>query len=206
MSSPSLTGIGERAHLASPLVNLTTHVHDVVNHVLYEDLRDIVLVGFSYGGMVVTGALAHIGERVKHLVYVDALVPGDGDSAFSLGGFGEAPPIALGAPWQVTAAPRTYDDAAESEFMTARRGPQPMACFTEPVRLKRPLEEHPFTRTFIKATAESSDAPGNAAIWAAFERAKASPAWEHHAIASGHMLASNRPAELAALLLARATR
>src|SRR3712207_9336711 len=66
--TPSLTGIGERVHLTSPQVDLTTHVHDVVNHVLYEDLHGIVLLGFSYGGMVVTGALAHIADRVRHLV------------------------------------------------------------------------------------------------------------------------------------------
>ena len=70
--TPSLTGIGERAHLSSPLVNLTTHVRDVTNHILYEDLRDITLVGFSYGGFVVMGALEHVAERVRHLVFLDA--------------------------------------------------------------------------------------------------------------------------------------
>ena len=74
--TPSLTGIGERAHLTSPQVCLTTHVADVVNAVWYEDLSDIVLLGFSYGGFVVTGALGHIGDRVRHLVYLDAFVPG----------------------------------------------------------------------------------------------------------------------------------
>jgi len=59
--SPSLTGIGERSHLTHPGITLQTHVTDVVNTVLYEDLDDIVLLGFSYGGMVVTGALDHIG-------------------------------------------------------------------------------------------------------------------------------------------------
>src|SRR5262245_9141085 len=78
--TPSLTGIGERAHLASPLVNLTTHVRDVVNQVLYEDLTEIVLVGFSYGGFVVTGALEHIADRVRHLVYLDPFVPDDGQT------------------------------------------------------------------------------------------------------------------------------
>src|SRR3954447_6709411 len=75
---PSLTGIGERVHLVSPQVDLTTHVQDVVNHVLYEDLDAVVLLGFSYGGLVVTGALAHIAARVRHLVYLDAFVPRDG--------------------------------------------------------------------------------------------------------------------------------
>src|SRR5580704_1482419 len=68
--TPSLTGIGERAHLTSPLVCLTTHITDVVNAVWYEDLDDIVLLGFSYGGFVVTG----------DLVYLDAFVPDDGDA------------------------------------------------------------------------------------------------------------------------------
>src|ERR1700677_5283344 len=66
--TPSLTGIGERAHLASPRVNLTTHVTDVANTILYEDLNDIVLLGYSYGGMVVTGALGHGADRVAQLL------------------------------------------------------------------------------------------------------------------------------------------
>ena len=84
VTTPCLTGIGERVHLAHPLVNLSTHVRDVVNHVLYEDLQGIVLLGFSYGGCVVTGALEHIAERVRHLVFLDAFVPRHGDSVAGL--------------------------------------------------------------------------------------------------------------------------
>ncbi|HEY4626333.1 MAG TPA: alpha/beta fold hydrolase, partial [Blastococcus sp.] len=83
-TAPSLTGIGERAHLVSPQIGLSTHVTDVVHHVLYEDLTDVVLVGFSYGGMVVTGALDAIGDRVRSLVYLDAFVPEDGDTVYGL--------------------------------------------------------------------------------------------------------------------------
>ncbi|MEZ5342491.1 MAG: alpha/beta fold hydrolase [Acidimicrobiales bacterium] len=79
--TPSLTGIGERSHLIAETIDLTTHVTDLVNAIEYEDLSDIVLLGFSYGGMVVTSALNHIGDRVSHLVYLDALVPADGQSA-----------------------------------------------------------------------------------------------------------------------------
>src|SRR5947209_7684489 len=86
--TPSLTGVGERVHLTSPQVCLTTHVTDVVNAVLYEDLHGIVLLGFSYGGFVITGALEHIGDRVRHLVYLDAFVPGDGDPVAALTGPG----------------------------------------------------------------------------------------------------------------------
>ena len=84
--TPSLTGVGERAHLLSPLVDLTTHVHDVVNVVLYEDLDEIVLLGFSYGGAVVTAALAHLADRIREVVYLDAFVPGDGDTVAELAG------------------------------------------------------------------------------------------------------------------------
>ena len=65
--TPSLTGIGERVHLASPQVDLTTHVNDVVNQIVFEDLRDIVLVGYSYGGVVVTAAVEHVHDRVREL-------------------------------------------------------------------------------------------------------------------------------------------
>src|SRR6478735_12510728 len=90
VSSPSLTGVGERVHLSSPLVGLGTHIRDVVNHVLYEDLDNIVLVGFSYGGFVVIGALEHIAERVSHLVYLDAFVPKNGDTVSSQLGWARA--------------------------------------------------------------------------------------------------------------------
>jgi pimeloyl-ACP methyl ester carboxylesterase len=77
--TPSLTGIGERVHLVNPQIDLTTHVQDVVNVVLYEDLQDVVLLGFSYGGAVVTGTLDHIGSRIRELVYLDAFVPRHGE-------------------------------------------------------------------------------------------------------------------------------
>src|ERR1700729_122658 len=91
--TPSLTGIGERAHLTSPSVDLTTHIRDVVNVVLYEDLDDITLLGFSYGGMVVTGSLDHIADRVRHLVYLDAFVPASSDTVAGLAGHGTTPSI-----------------------------------------------------------------------------------------------------------------
>ena len=196
--TPSLTGIGERAHLTSPQVCLTTHVTDVVNTVLYEDLRDIVLLGWSYGGFVVTGALEHVGDRVAHLVFLDAFVPGDGDSVYgNTGGHGAG---VLGGDWLVPPAPREYDDPAEAEWANARRTPQPVGCFTERVRLPRPLEEWPFTRTYIKATGEPRPEPGGP-FWAAADRVRQSPAWRYREIATNHMIPNNRPEELAGLLL-----
>jgi pimeloyl-ACP methyl ester carboxylesterase len=80
---PSLTGQGERVHLASPDIDLSTHIQDVVNMILFEDLNDLVLIGHSYGGMVIAGVADRIPERIRKLIYLDAFVPNDGESVFS---------------------------------------------------------------------------------------------------------------------------
>src|SRR5215216_473082 len=76
--TPTLTGLGERVHLASPQVNLTTHITDVVNVIEFEDLSEVVLVGHSYGGVVITGVASKVSDRIKDLVYLDAFVAKDG--------------------------------------------------------------------------------------------------------------------------------
>ncbi len=202
VSSPSLTGVGERVHLSSPLVGLGTHIRDVVNHVLYEDLDNIVLVGFSYGGFVVTGALEHIAERVSHLVYLDALVPKNGESVWSHLGRDARPLIALGQDWAVSGPVREFDNPAEAAWMAARRTTHPQGCFTEPVYLSQPLESFSFSRTYSKATQAPENDIGNDAFWRAARHAKDSPAWRYHEIATNHMVANNRPEELARILAA----
>ena len=201
VSTPSLTGIGERVHLVSPQVDLTTHVTDVVHHVQYEDLDSVVLVGFSYGGMVVTGALEHISDRVRSLVYLDAFVPGDGDSVHSLLGAPPRGPRRPGDPWLVDGPVRAYDDPQEAAFSDQRRTQHPVACFDEPVRLARPLEDFRFTRTYIRATEPEPGGQPNAAFQAAAARARASDAWRYREIATTHLVAQNRPQQLTDLLL-----
>lgn len=78
----SLTGLGDRYHLACKSIDLTTHVKDVVNLILFEDLRDVILVGHSYGGMVITAVADSLSEHIKRMVYLDAIVPSDGESVF----------------------------------------------------------------------------------------------------------------------------
>lgn len=197
--TPALTGIGERVHLASPQITLTTHVQDVVNLVLYEDLQDITLVGYSYGGAVVSAALRHIGERIRHLVYLDAFVPGDGQSVFELVG---VPPMRmeLGGPFQMEAAAREFDDPAVAEFNNARRAPQPMGTVTEAITLDQPIEDHAFSLTYIKATQSSSDDPGEAHFAAAGAHAAQSDRWAYHEVACNHMIPANRPDDLVAIL------
>jgi pimeloyl-ACP methyl ester carboxylesterase len=83
---PQLTGLGERVHLSRPDIGLSTHIDDVVNTILYEDLHDIILMGHSYGGMVITGVADRVPDRISRLVYLDAFVPNDGESVMSLVG------------------------------------------------------------------------------------------------------------------------
>ena len=80
----TLTGLGDRAHLSAPSVDLETHITDVVSMLDMDDLNDVVLVGHSYGGMVVSGAAERAWKRIRRLVYLDALVPKHGQSAFDL--------------------------------------------------------------------------------------------------------------------------
>jgi pimeloyl-ACP methyl ester carboxylesterase len=199
--TPSLTGIGERVHLVSPLTDLTTHIHDVVNAVLYDDLDDIVLLGFSYGGAVVTGAIAHIACRIRALVYLDAFVPRDGDTVAELAGRPRPQVQTLGEEWLLPPPPRDFDDPEEAAWQNARRVSHPVRCFIEPVRLTTPLEGHPFGLTYIKATGDGRDMPGGAAFWTAAEHAKRSDRWRYYEIATTHMVASNRPEELTQILV-----
>ena len=77
----TLTGLGERTHLASPDISLDTHIQDVVNVLFYEDLHDVILVGHSYGGNVITGVADRVPERLQQLVYLDAATPSDGQAS-----------------------------------------------------------------------------------------------------------------------------
>lgn len=199
--TPSLTGIGERVHLTGPQVTLSTHVSDVVHQILYEDLRDVVLLGFSYGGMVVTGALDHVADRLRALVYLDAFVPADGQSVLDLLGRPSRGPRRLDEPWLLEGPARAYDDPAEESFSRPRRTGQPIGTFAEPVRLSRPLEAFPFSRTYVRATVPDPGSAPNPAFEAAAARARGSADWRYAEIATTHLVAQNRPRELTELLL-----
>src|SRR6478735_8888936 len=81
---PTLSGLGEHYNTASADIGLATHIDDIVNFILFEDLHDIVLLGHSYGGMVITGVADRIPERIKQLVYLDAFLPLDGESVMTI--------------------------------------------------------------------------------------------------------------------------
>jgi hypothetical protein len=149
--------------------------------------------------MVVTGALQHIGDRVKHLVYLDAFVPQDGQSLYDL--TGQSVEEDFGQSWLIPPMPREFDNPIEAAWAHARRVPHPRACFTEPAHLVQPLEQFPFSRTYIKATLPPRSQGGSSAFWDAADRARESGLWRYAEIETNHMVANNKPEELAALLL-----
>ncbi|HWA80937.1 MAG TPA: alpha/beta fold hydrolase, partial [Acetobacteraceae bacterium] len=135
----TLTGLGERRHLGNGSLDLETHIEDLVTHIEMEDLRDITLVGWSYGGMVITGGLARVPERISRLVYLDAFMPEDGkalvdyipeDQRWSLEAFKEQnmplPPIPLSI-FGVT-------DPHIVAFIEPRLAAQPWRTFYQPVK------------------------------------------------------------------------
>src|SRR5882672_1661476 len=88
---PSMSGLGEHFNTASTGIGLATHIDDIVNFILFEDLHDIILLGHSYGGMVITGVADRIPERISRLVYLDAFLPVDGESVMTIRKAGALP-------------------------------------------------------------------------------------------------------------------
>jgi pimeloyl-ACP methyl ester carboxylesterase len=78
--TPTMTGLGERSHLIDPKVNLATHITDIVNVIKWESLKDIVLVGHSYGGSIISGVAEQSADAIGSIVFLDAFVPENGDS------------------------------------------------------------------------------------------------------------------------------
>jgi pimeloyl-ACP methyl ester carboxylesterase len=193
--TPSLTGQGERAHLASPEVDLSTHIQDVYNAIWYEDLSDIVLVGHSYGGMVVTGVADRLPERIQHLVFLDAFQPADGQSCYDLGGGGPRP----GNDWRVPPLARTVDaNDPDVQWAEARRVMHPRATLEEKVHLSMPLEDRPFSLTYVVASARPDPAPY---FDRAAERLRGNPRWTVRQITGGHGMITTNPTGLVDLLL-----
>jgi pimeloyl-ACP methyl ester carboxylesterase len=144
--TPTLTGAGDRSHLLSRSVSLETHILDIVNVLRYEDLRDVVLVGHSYGGMVITGAADREPKRVSRLIYLDATVPKNGQNA--TGGLTEGTGDKLDAmasggaddaSWLLPPLPLSANgvtDPADIAWIGDRRTPHPLPTLNEPIRLK----------------------------------------------------------------------
>ncbi len=183
---PTLTGQGERVHLASPDIGLNTHITDVVNVIRFEDLHDIVLVGHSYGGMVITGVAQQVPDRIARLIYLDALLPEDGQSVNTLfpkekrtikDGF--AVPT-----WHLPAEP-PYDV------------PQSEKTFSDPITVNNPLAAK-LTADYILLV-DPPTKTEDARFYPFYQRATAR-GWGMHTLASDHNAWRSHPKELVELL------
>lgn len=198
---PTLTGLGERSHLASPQVTLETHIADIANLILWEELENAVLVGHSYAGFVISGVAEIVSSAtLDAVVYLDAFLPADGTCVAD---YVPVPSDASGElpDWLVppipAAPPRSH--APDCDWLNRLRSPQPRATFTQSVRITGAFERVP-RKVYVLATGYPSPFVRFA------EPLRARPGWQVHEIISGHDLMLSHPEEIAALLLAAAAK
>jgi pimeloyl-ACP methyl ester carboxylesterase len=158
--TPSYTGLGERAHLANPSNDLETHIEDVLGVIKCEDLRNVVLMGHSYGGMVATGVADRARDRIAQLIYLDAFVPEDGQALVDLtpGERGRLlGSVKSGDGWRVTPNPTPPDTSPEDlEWIMKFRMPQSVKCFDQKLRLSAALT---LPRAYIHCTRYADKKP-----------------------------------------------
>ena len=203
--TPTLTGLGERSHLNSPAVNLSTHIADVVNLLRWEDLSNVILCGHSYGGIVITGVADQVPARIRTMVYLDAFVPEDGECVFDLHSPVQAQQMRLqakaaGDGWNVPPIPaeRFKVNLGDAAWVSAQCTSQSIASFEEHIRLNL-VPSHAHDATHILATGWD-----HSPFRSAHERAKAK-GWRTRTINCGHEVMLDLPGELADLLLELAT-
>ncbi len=185
-----LSGLGARAHLASPAIDLATHVQDVVAQIGDAGFQDIILVGHSYGGMVVTGVMGQLGSRIAHIVYLDAFLPGDGQSLWDVVGAWEQEHYIAGqreTPGLVAPLPGIDPDGVLSRH--------PLFTFIQPVHFTG-RESEVKRRSYIFASGWQPTPFGRF-----HDQVKDDPDWQVHVIDCGHFVMGDAPEQLLAILL-----
>lgn len=200
---PSLTGLGERAHLAGPEINLDTHIADVTSAIVHHELENVVLCGHSYGGMVVAGAADRMPQRVKSLVFLDAFIPTPGQSLFDL----QPPEIAArqreearkeGGGWRLKRLPANYfrvADPADVERLDRRAVDQPIGTMEQKADISGAWENVSHL-AYIRAAGHSR---GPFAQFA--ERVRADEKWHYFEVPCGHNVMLDMPEALTGILL-----
>ena len=201
--TPTLTGLGEREHLLNPGIDLDTHITDVVKVLQFEDLRSVILVGHSYGGMVITGAADRATDRIGNLVYLDAAYPQNGESLVEHAG-----PMMLEArkgarivngielvlfPGNDPMGFYGVTDPAQIEWMKPKLTPHPWKCFDQKLVLKNEAAVRSLPQSFITCSYRMND-EGRAA----FKALGQGRYWE---INTGHDLMISEPQATADALL-----
>jgi pimeloyl-ACP methyl ester carboxylesterase len=203
--APTLTGLSERAHLLTPLVGLDTHVEDVVRLIDVLELRDVVLVGHSYAGQVVTAVADRRPETIARRVHLDAFVGADGEAARYLlpesvehhwaeaaaeQGFGWLVPVRKLSVLGVT-------EQSDVDWLTPKLTPHPWKTYTDPLRLTGAVDAVP--AAFVECVAWMRVFAGQA------DRAR-ERGWPVHELETGHEAMVTAPKALADVLLELAAR
>jgi pimeloyl-ACP methyl ester carboxylesterase len=202
------TGLGERAHLANPQIDLDTHIQDIANLLHYEDLSNVRLVGHSHGGLAITGVADRARERLASLIYVDAHVPEEGESFINLldaggrAGIEEAvrtsgdgwrlpPPSAASAPGM-----ESYLSDDLWRWFQPRLVAQPFKTLTQPLRLTRPPDAT-LSRAYILCAKGRDGAPLDERM----ERIRSNQGWRWRTIDADHLAHVTAPHLLVDALL-----
>jgi pimeloyl-ACP methyl ester carboxylesterase len=189
--TPTLTGLGERSHLLNPQIDLNTHIQDIVAVLEYEDLHEVILVGHSYGGMVITGVAGKASTRLAHLVYLDAFLPENGKA---LSDYSPRSPEAT-ANWRSPPKSMTFNvtDAQDIAWMKSRLGDHPTRTLTQPVQFSVDSYDK-IAKSYIQCT--------KAAFFAeAGERARRGGFRYKELLSAGHDAMITEPKELVRLFL-----
>lgn len=209
--APTLTGLGDRAHLAHPGVSLSTHIDDVVNFVNFEDLHAVTLVGNSSGGTVITGIADRLPRVVNRVVYLDAFVPSDGQSTRDLvapdrranmeqlvetEGEGWSLPRHSPAPWNPFLRDAWQLSDEDIAWVLPRLRPTPFGHFKEPLHLRHSEGQEP-DRIYIRCLKNRPHPHFDAAANAA----KSSPGWSYRELNTPHLPFITHPGDLTELLL-----
>lgn len=198
------TGMGDRQHLANPAIDLDTHIADVVQTIEFEDLHDVILVGWSYGGLIITGVAEQIPERLATIVYVDATVPADGQTGYEAELYSDEAIAAdvmsgldAGLPGFFTIEPLIgwisdmTKDPAVLEWLLDHLTPQTLATYTQPIQVSNP-DAAAVPHVFLFCT-EAKGTPDVDHTVRTLERVQADPDWTVIELADNHLVPINNP-------------
>jgi pimeloyl-ACP methyl ester carboxylesterase len=198
--TPTMTGLGERSHLIDPKVNLATHVTDIVNVIKWEGLKDIVLVGHSYGGMIISGAAEQMHDAIGSIVFLDAFVPESGDSLAAKASQPVREAIAAlvqkgdTAMKPVSAAVFRVNEK-DRAWVDGMCTPHPVATLTDKITVTGAREKIA-KKTYIRAKGYPS-VPFDGAQ----EKYKATAGWRVYELPSGHDAMVDMPDRLTEILV-----
>jgi len=193
--TPTHTGVGERAHLASESITLETHVRDVAGCIEAEELNDVILCGHSYGGMVITQLADRIPDKLRALVYLDAFVPDHGDSLISLLNTALAPDVAEQFIGGFRGAAQEGGSGMMQPIPAEMFGIQALATFEMPVLLS---DNAPSVDTKVYILADNWD-PSPFRYFA--DKYSSDASWQVVKMPSSHDVMVDMPEQLAAELL-----